>query len=675
MFTFLCLESLTFKSAGSMSNRKPVKINRRDYARVLITETLPYETPIIFSNGGLYDQIKSIGTLHPLHEKFLKFLLIGVGKKDGTIPLIYKIRKNSHEFRRLSLVHPRAQWKMKEFYEKYEKLILHYCSVSPASIRAPHKVAGSFYKKSSWENLNQYKNDAVSTLSLDELTKHSPSFFTYRNFDRLYKFFDSEEFFSFEKKYKLMLTLDVSKCFDSIYTHSLSWAIKDKEFTKKNKHLGTFSQAFDDLMMFSNHDETNGIVIGPEVSRVFAEIILQRVDCDVIERLKKSREPLEFDDHYTFRRYVDDVFIFAKTESIASTVYECYADALTSYNLQTNSAKATRKERPFISNKSRLIHEVGQEVNAFLKKFLDQEENSRTLKPRRIQDQWALTRSFVASIRAICSYNEVHYDELSSYLIAVLSERIKAIVGSVESIPDEFAQKDCLSAILVLLDVIFFLYGVSPSVAASYKLCSSMLLSIRFAATHLPNVYPTLAQRIYELAHAHLIEERHSNAKSVKGFLPLETLNVLLAMRELGDAYLLPEEIVSALFEGGGIEPSYFQIMCCLFYVKDSARHAELRKKAISAVEAKLEDLSDLAVNTEKAYLLLDILFCPYVPDKAKRQWIRRACKSSFAEAMPVNAAVAAFLGSLKDKSWQVSWTGVDLLSMLEKKELKQVYQ
>lgn len=660
-----------------MSSRKPVKINRRDFARVLITETLPYETPIIFSNDGLYDQVKAIGTLDPIHEAFLKFLLIGTEKVPrATVPLAYKIRKNSREFRRLFLLHPRAQWRMKEFYEKYEALILYHCSASPASIRAPHKVAGSFYKKSSWENLHKYKNDAVSTLTLDEQTKHSPSFFTYRHFDRLYKFFDSEDFFDLEKKYELMWTLDVSKCFDSIYTHSLSWAVKDKSFTKKFKGIkGTFAEEFDRLMMFCNHDETNGIVIGPEMSRIFAEIILQCVDTEVIERLKNGRESYQFGRDFAFRRYVDDVYIFAKKVDVATAVYECYADALTGYNLQTNTAKSTRSERPFISNKSRLIHEISRETNAFLEKFLTKESGVRTLIPHRIRDPWALTRSFVASIRALCSHNEVHYDELSSYLVAVLSERVKSVIGGVDSIEDEFAQKDYLNAILVLLEIIYFLYAVSPSVSGSYKLCSSILLSIRFAKQHLPNGYPTLAQRVYELTYTHLAEERSSNARSVKGFLPLETLNLLLAVRELGDAYLLPEEIVSSLFESEQAELSYFQIMCCLFYAGGSKAHKSLQERAITAIETKLADLSDLAVNTEKAYLLLDVLCCPHIADSKKRLLVKSAYKSAFSITQPLKAEITSFLSGLSGKNWQVSWTGVDLLSMLEKKELKQVYQ
>ncbi len=302
-----------------MSNRKnPNYIRKNDYYRVLVTETLPYETPIIFSNDGLYEILVGINATDAVQKALLSALVFGDKEPKSMhscIPYLYKIRKNSEEFRRLALLHPRSQWKIKEFYEKYEDLIVYHCSHSIASIRSPEKVAGSFFFKSSAENLNQYKSGALSTLSLEQVTKHSPSFFSYRGYDRLYKFFESRDYYLLEKQFNFSLTLDVSKCFDSIYTHTMSWAVKDKEFTKKNvNNKASFAQEFDAVMMHANHSETNGIVIGPEVSRIFAEILFQEIDNQTIRRLLTKSE-LEFGRNYSFRRYVDDVFIFARTSN------------------------------------------------------------------------------------------------------------------------------------------------------------------------------------------------------------------------------------------------------------------------------------------------------------------------------------------------------------------------
>ncbi|MFX7151930.1 hypothetical protein ABTI32_17715, partial [Acinetobacter baumannii] len=41
-----------------MFKKNHFKIKRNDYYRVLTTEVLPYETPLIFNNFGLYNFVK-----------------------------------------------------------------------------------------------------------------------------------------------------------------------------------------------------------------------------------------------------------------------------------------------------------------------------------------------------------------------------------------------------------------------------------------------------------------------------------------------------------------------------------------------------------------------------------------------------------------------------------------
>jgi len=229
--------------------------------------------------------------------------------------------------------------------------------------------------------MHKYKAAIVSAIETDPLTKHSPSFFAYDKYDRLYKFFQTRDYFELEKHYSTMSTLDVAKCFDSIYTHCLSWALKDKEFTKSNVSVkSTFGQEFDALMQHANHGETNGIIIGPEVSRIFAELMFQSTDRRVIAELERASDKV-FGQHYVFRRYVDDVFIFSNDDATADLVYECYSDHLTMLNLHVNSAKASRICRPFITKKSRVINEVSWAAEALFRSFLQIEGDGRRLTP------------------------------------------------------------------------------------------------------------------------------------------------------------------------------------------------------------------------------------------------------------------------------------------------------
>lgn len=85
--------------------------------------------------------------------------------------------------------------------------------------------------------------------------------------------------------------------------------VKDRPFEDSDK---TFGGQFDILMQNLNYGETNGIIIGPEFSRIFAELILQRIDLNVMYYLRDNRDSkrLEFKTDYEIFRYVDDFFVF-----------------------------------------------------------------------------------------------------------------------------------------------------------------------------------------------------------------------------------------------------------------------------------------------------------------------------------------------------------------------------
>ena len=660
-----------------MSKRRKLhRIVKSDYCRSLLTDTLPFETPIVFSNEGLYIALKDLPSVTPVLRLLLeKLVLNDPAKPYWSIPIAYKVRKGPGEYRKLALPHPRAQWKMKQFYEEYEQLILYFCSKSAASIRAPKKTTGSFFFKSSIQNLNQYKTSTVSLLSNEEITKHSPSYFSYRGVDRLYKFFSSEDLFNLEKQFAWAKTLDVSKCFDSIYTHSISWAVKDKEFSKDNiKIKSTFGNEFDKLMQFSNHSETNGILIGPEVSRVFAEILLQKIDCEVVHSLatfQTNERPLVFGKDYAFRRYVDDVFIYANDSDIAHFVYERYADKLQTINLQANPAKSILQKRPFATTKSRVIYESSQLLNDFVDKFLKSSKDQSSLEPESISSPWKLTQGFIEGIKSICTSNEMSYDDVASFLISALNERVKKVVA-VQVV--EFyapARVYYQDALLVLLDAFYFLYKAAPSVNASYKLGSSVILLIRFVRLHLQDVEPTVCQRIFELTESLLTDIEKDHRQGVDRFVHLECLNVALAIRELGSSYLLREELVEAIFLKSP-QGTYFSIVSCLFYIRSDSTFTPIMAKVIAQADDLLSNLDDVHQSAEKTCLLLDLITCPYVSSKKRKQWLVAAFKSLGLPNL-TNAQICDFFDNSTDEI-HISWRDIDLLSALEKKELKPAY-
>ena len=57
-----------------------------------------------------------------------------------------------------------------------------------------------------------------------------------------------------------------------------------------------------------NYNETNGIIIGPEFSRIISEVLLTRIDLEIARDL--SSQGLELNKHYLIYRFIDDYTIF-----------------------------------------------------------------------------------------------------------------------------------------------------------------------------------------------------------------------------------------------------------------------------------------------------------------------------------------------------------------------------
>src|SRR3546814_1528462 len=78
----------------------------------------------------------------------------------------------------------------------------------------------------------------VAQLLVDEEqpdVSHLPSYFAYGKYNLLGKFIGSREFIRLEGRYLRYRTLDISKCFYNVYSHTITWAVKDKLLAKEFK--------------------------------------------------------------------------------------------------------------------------------------------------------------------------------------------------------------------------------------------------------------------------------------------------------------------------------------------------------------------------------------------------------------------------------------------------------
>lgn len=86
--------------------------------------------------------------------------------------------------------------------------------------------------------------------------------------------------------YPVILGLDINRFYGSIYTHSIPWSVLGKQEAKRrhrsNTLSGHWSDALDKLVRNCNQRQTIGIPIGPDTSRIISELILSRIDADLV---------------------------------------------------------------------------------------------------------------------------------------------------------------------------------------------------------------------------------------------------------------------------------------------------------------------------------------------------------------------------------------------------------
>jgi RNA-directed DNA polymerase len=134
-------------------------------------------------------------------------------------------------------------------------------------------------------------------------------------------------------EYSHVLHTDVTDCYGSLYTHSISWAIhglaKAKEKKKDSSLLGN---KIDYHIQAGRYGQTNGISQGSVLMDFVAEIVLSYVDKQINSVLG---EPIDF----RILRYRDDYRVFSNSDDRAEEILKVISDKLRSVGMKLGVSK------------------------------------------------------------------------------------------------------------------------------------------------------------------------------------------------------------------------------------------------------------------------------------------------------------------------------------------------
>jgi hypothetical protein len=643
--------------------KKLVNIGLRK-ERVLLSEILPYETPITFSNNGFYDfvienEIEVSGKLVTWNDggrvlDCLMSVLFGFhvscieisgneGKKSAklnkcliTIPFSYSII-NKNSYRNLSVIHPRNQIDVVAFYDKYKELILYFTSKSNFSLRHPSRIARTkFHDKSKKLSSVMLSNQHDSSIAYSN--KVLKSFFGYDSIRNINEFFESGRYHDAEKKYDYMAQLDISNCFDSIYTHSIAWAVVDKIIIKdqlnREAHpdlIGSFSDDFDRLMQKQNYNETNGITIGSELSRIFSEVLLQSVDVNV-EGLLKNLYFYHGSD-YTLYRYVDDYFCFYNDEKVYRSVVDTLSKSLSQFKLSLNKSKEVIHSKPIITKQTIAKDKIKRLLNDHINIEVKGDKDRALVNPE--DKKFAivsLDRKFLTvSFKKILFESEVEYGSVTNYAFSIIESRLKKITRNyVKCDYDYVYHRKMLNSLISLIEFIFFVYDVSPRVTTTIRLTRILKLVIDFVKSKFVSF-----DEMHEVFKAIFDNSNFVISKFGRnGYAQVETLYILALMPELGKDYWIDENRLVNYLGGNFKSPrtvdfdtdtNYFTIVVTLFYIRDKRRYECTRRALKKLIMQKVDSCEkDKDIDSEIYMLLMDCITCPYLEDGFKARLLSK---------------------------------------------------
>lgn len=455
-----------------------IKRNQLDY---ILTDILPNELSELFSFKYFYEYLlnkrkdikEMVDRVIEAKNKSSSEQVLFLGSINwATMPLKYTIMKGLHSTREISLLQPMAAVQIYLFITAYQRELLNVLEHNSVySLRYHHRNNELYYKNKNKSVIKYFEEESKNTGK--DIIEQTGMFFDIKPYKSIAAFTSSEEWFVLNSKYKYFIRTDYKACFDSIYTHTYTWLIgKNVNDTKEFKNVNMYA-AIDRILQNINARTSNGIVVGPEFSRMIAEILLQKIDMSVHSMLLNMG--VVNGEKYNVYRYVDDIFIFAESEKIAELVLEKYSEASRKYLLRLNESKLVKNSVPFVlenwlnetnlftSRVSSILFNSKDEQRDIIEKLEKKETedcSNQVIKAHIFKDStfYLTKRSLMNQFNELICNHEDKNKTIVAYLMGMFLKKVSRNKGNVKIFRENVAS----GTIFSFLDFLFYLYSVYP---------------------------------------------------------------------------------------------------------------------------------------------------------------------------------------------------------------------
>lgn len=151
-------------------------------------------------------------------------------------------------------------------------------------------------------------------------------------------------------RFSYVFDADITNCYGSIYTHSISWALHGKQAARADRNSKELlGSKIDEKFQAMRYRQTNGIPQGNGLSDFVAELVLGYVD-ELITYKIKGHKPAITNREYKIIRYRDDYKIFTNKPELGKKILRYISEVLSEFGMHLNTSKTKESSDPVLAS-------------------------------------------------------------------------------------------------------------------------------------------------------------------------------------------------------------------------------------------------------------------------------------------------------------------------------------
>ncbi|HFG1622136.1 TPA: hypothetical protein ACGFXU_003490, partial [Vibrio cholerae] len=368
-------------------------------------------------------------------------------------------------------------------------------------------------------------------------------------------------------------------------------------------------------------------------------------------------------------RYVDDYFIFYRSDEVKNIIVKNLEHCLLDYKMYLNEAKTTIASRPFATNISLAKFALRNTVNElYYSRYIESLDSNDDPIVKLIRPDSKANRA-ISEIKMALASHKVEYSSISNYLFSAFTNKIYSYISQLSDI--DTLHNHHINWILVDLDILFFIHAMDIRIRPTDRL-ARLINEILNKTLGWPQDYLDL---IHKKIFDHVRQAINIYIDHANDIIGLETLNLLMILTMLPKDYQLPsnklDSYIDSLNSNSETNDFYFRWITFMLYIEQKPQYQSTHVKLIDLAGKYLLNHDDMFIDTEYFIFYFDYLACPYIDESIRNKMMEEVKKISFDNKKnPIKFDSVKLGRTVLKNDFLVAWRDPDYLkASLEKKE------